>query len=86
MQPADVCDWDDRAEGWRLGHPRDGSILVQRVASNCTTANEFLSGRDTRIATEGLLEEARSGMTDTRASRPALNVPHKQLLSGDAPT
>jgi N-acetylglutamate synthase-like GNAT family acetyltransferase len=29
-QTADVWDWDDRAAGWRLGNPRDGSIFVQR--------------------------------------------------------
>ena len=33
MQTADVWDWDDRAAGWRLGSPRDGSILVQREVS-----------------------------------------------------
>jgi hypothetical protein len=30
MQTAEVGDWDDGAAGWRLGSPRDGSILVQR--------------------------------------------------------
>jgi hypothetical protein len=29
MQTADVWDCDDRATGWRLGGPRDGSILGQ---------------------------------------------------------
>src|SRR3989442_6428490 len=33
MQSADVWDWDDRAAGWRLGSPLDGSILVQREVS-----------------------------------------------------
>ena len=33
MQTADVWDCDDRAAGWRLGSPRDGSILVQREVS-----------------------------------------------------
>ena len=33
MQPANVRDLDDRAAGWRLGNPRDGSILVQREVS-----------------------------------------------------
>ena len=30
MQTADVWDLHDRAAGWRVGSPRDGSILVQR--------------------------------------------------------
>ena len=29
MQTADVWDCDDRATGWRLGSPMEGSILVQ---------------------------------------------------------
>jgi hypothetical protein len=33
MQTADVCDWDNRATGWRLGRPTDGSILIQREVS-----------------------------------------------------
>ena len=33
MQTADVGDWDDRAAGWQLSHPRDGRILVQREVS-----------------------------------------------------
>jgi hypothetical protein len=33
MQTADVWDWDDRAAGWRLGRPRDGSIFVEREVS-----------------------------------------------------
>jgi hypothetical protein len=33
MQTADVWDLDDRAASWRLGGPRDGSILVQREVS-----------------------------------------------------
>jgi hypothetical protein len=33
MQTADVWNWDDRAAGWRLGHPRDWRILVQREVS-----------------------------------------------------
>jgi hypothetical protein len=33
MQAADVCDLDDRAAGWRLCNPRDGSILLQREVS-----------------------------------------------------
>ena len=30
MQPAEVWDLEDRTDGWRLGGPRNGSILVQR--------------------------------------------------------
>ena len=33
MQTADAWDLDDRAAGWPLGSPRDGSILVQREVS-----------------------------------------------------
>jgi hypothetical protein len=33
MQTVDVWDLDDRAGGWRLDSPRDGSILVQREVS-----------------------------------------------------
>jgi hypothetical protein len=33
MQAADVRDWDDRAAGWWLGNPGEGSIFVQREVS-----------------------------------------------------